>query len=132
MNFEILKEWHHTWQNGYHLKLTKFRQFQKIKIQGNHAYEKLDSNEKEHSKIKDLEFHSRSKNVTYKPKLSGNALNKDLLRPKTVKFRRCTKPSGILDIGFEEKSTICRDRHSFMFSGISAISVKNNGISFIT
>ena len=60
-NFEILKKWHHTWENGYHWKLKKFRQFQKIKIQENHAYEKLDSNEKEHSKIKDLEFHSRSK-----------------------------------------------------------------------
>ena len=62
-NFEILKKWHHTWENGYHWKLRKFRQFQKIKIQGNHAYEKLDSNEKEHSKIKDLEFHSRSKSL---------------------------------------------------------------------
>ena len=61
INFEILKKWHHTWENGYHWKLRKFRQFQKIKIQGNHAYEKLDSNGKEHSKIKDLEFHSRSK-----------------------------------------------------------------------
>ena len=27
-----------------------------------------------------------------------------------------------LDIGFEEKSTICNERHSFIFSGISGIS----------
>ena len=30
-------------------------------MQGNHAYEKLESNAQQHSEIKDLEFHSRSK-----------------------------------------------------------------------
>ena len=36
-----------------------------------------------------------------------------------------------LDIGFEEKSTICNERHSFIFSGISGIS-KRKKVGIIT
>ena len=34
-------------------------------MKGNHAYEKLESNAQEHSEIKDLEFHSRSKIIVF-------------------------------------------------------------------